>query len=56
MRPANKIPTTDIIWKYNNPKKSQQLASKYFGETIYRSTRKNKKYITSKNKNRKHLQ
>jgi hypothetical protein len=45
MIPANKIPTSDIIWKYNDPKKSQQLASKYFGETIYRSTRKNKKYM-----------
>jgi hypothetical protein len=45
MIPANKIHTSDIIWKYSDPKKSQQLASKYFGETIYRSTRKNKKYM-----------
>lgn len=45
--PANKIPTTNIIWKYSNPTKSQKLAYKFFGKnaTIYRSTRKNKKYM-----------
>ena len=44
---ANKIPKNNIIWKYSNPKKSQKLAHKYFGKnaTIYRSNRKNKKYM-----------
>lgn len=45
MIPANKIPITNIIWKYSNPRKSQKLAYKYFGKTIYRSTKKNKKYM-----------
>lgn len=45
MIPANKIPKTDIIWKYSNPMQAQRLASKYFGKTIYRATRKNKKYM-----------
>ena len=45
--PANKIPKNNIVWKYSNPKKSQKLAYKYFGKNavIYRSTRKNKKYM-----------
>jgi len=45
--PANKISSNNIIWKYSNPKKSQKLAFKYFGKNavIYRSTRKNKKYM-----------
>lgn len=44
---ANKIPPNNIIWKYSNPIKSQKLAYKFFGKkaTIYRSTRKNKKYM-----------
>jgi len=49
---ANKIPTNNIIWKYSDPKKSQKLAYKYFGKkaTIYRSTRKNKKYMIKDDK------
>ena len=45
--PAIKIPSTNIIWKYSNPRKSQKLAYKYFGANakIYRSSRKNKKYM-----------
>jgi hypothetical protein len=44
---ANKIPNNNIIWKYSNPKQSQKLAYKYFGKNavIYRSTRRNKKYM-----------
>jgi hypothetical protein len=43
--PANKIPKSNIIWKYSNPIKSQKMATKYFGSTIYRSTKKHKKYM-----------
>lgn len=51
---ANKIPKNNIIWKYSDPKKSQKLAYKYFGKkaTIYRSTRKNKKYMIKDDKGR----
>jgi len=52
LTPANKIAKNNIIWKYSNPKKSQKLAYKYFGKkaTIYRSTKKNKKYMIQDNK------
>jgi len=51
---ADKIPKTNIIWKYSNPIKSQTLAYKYFGPNakIYRSSRKNKKYMIQDSKKR----
>ena len=53
--PANEIPKSDIIWKYSDPRKSQRLAYKYFDSVIYRSTRKNKKYmIHAPNKGKGH--
>jgi len=44
---ANQIPKTDPIWKWSNPRLAQRQSYRYFGKergTIYRSTRKNKKY------------
>jgi len=48
---ANNIPKNNIVWKYSNPIQSQKLAHKYFGKnaTLYRSTRKNKKYMIQDN-------
>ena len=50
--PANKISKNNIIWKYSNPIKSQKLAYKFFGKKakIYRSTKKNKKYMIQDDK------
>lgn len=44
---ASQIPKTDPIWKWSNPLLAQRQSYRYFGKklgTIYRSTRKNKKY------------
>jgi hypothetical protein len=42
---ANKIPKTDEIWKWSNPKTAQKNATKYYKKDIYRSTKKDKKYM-----------
>lgn len=44
---ANKINKSDEIWNYSNPKEVQKKAKKYLGNDvkIYRSTRKDKKYM-----------
>ncbi len=46
-KPADKISEYDEIYKYSNPKKVQELAKDYLGEgvTIFRSTKKDKKYM-----------
>jgi hypothetical protein len=39
---------TESIYKYSNPRQAQKMAYKYLGKTngkIYRSTRKEKKYM-----------
>lgn len=42
----SKINKNDIIHKYSNPRQVQRLASKYFkGLKVYRSNKKNKKYM-----------
>jgi len=43
--PANKIPKSDEIWKWSNPKTAQKNATKYYKKDIYRSTKKDKKYM-----------
>jgi hypothetical protein len=43
--PANKIPKSDEIWKWSNPKTAQKNATKYYKKDIYRSNRKDKKYM-----------
>jgi hypothetical protein len=47
---ANKIPKNNLIWKYSNPKTSQRRAFHFFGKNavIYKSTKKNKKYMIQK--------
>jgi len=42
---ANKIPKTDEIWKWSNPKLAQKNATKYYKQDLYRSNRKDKKYM-----------
>ena len=48
---ANKIPESNLIWKYSNPKTSQKRAFHFFGKNaiLYRSTKKNKKYMIERN-------
>lgn len=43
--PANKIPKSDEIWKWSNPKMAQKNATKLYKKDIYRSIRKDKKYM-----------
>ena len=46
-QPADKISEYDEVYKYSNPKIVQELAKKYLGDgaTIFRSTKKDKKYM-----------
>ena len=53
---ANQISKTDSIWKWSNPYLAQRQSYRYFGKkrgTIYRSTRKNKKYQIYDNINKR---
>jgi len=43
--PAEKIPKSDEIWKWSNPKTALQNAKKIYKKGIYRSTKKDKKYM-----------
>jgi len=49
--PVNNIPKSDPIWKVSNPDIVNKLSNKYF-IPIYRSTKKNKKYM-ARNGNQK---
>ena len=42
---ADKIPKRDEIWKWSNPKTALQHAKKIYKKDIYRSTKKDKKYM-----------
>jgi len=46
-KPATSIKRTDPIWKFSNPNVVQKRAKQYLGKNakVYRSTRKNKKYM-----------
>ena len=46
-QPATSIKRTDPIWKFSNPNVVQKRAKQYLGKNakVYRSTRKNKKYM-----------
>jgi len=56
---ANQIPRSDPIWKWSNPRLAQRQGFRCFGKklgTIYRSTRKNKKYQIYDNINNRMVQ
>lgn len=51
------IPKTDILYKYSNPKQAQKNAKLYLGDDtiLYKSTRKDKKYMVYDPMNRKYV-
>lgn len=42
---AISIPKTDEIYEYSNPKEAQRMAFKYAGLELFKSSRKDKKYM-----------
>ena len=42
---ANKIQKNDKIWEFSNPITAQKNATKFYKQDIYRSTKKDKKYM-----------
>ncbi len=54
---AVEIPKTDILYKYSDPKQAQKNAKLYLGDDtiLYKSTRKNKKYMVYDPINRKYV-
>ena len=49
--PANKIPKSDNVWEYSNPKEAQKKAFEYLGSdaVIYRSDKPDKKFMINDN-------
>ena len=50
-----RFPTTSEIWKFSNPNSVQRKATKYLGKNaqVYKSSRKDKKYMIYDQKNDK---
>ena len=44
MIPAINVPKTDRLYKYSDPVKAQKKATRYIHRTLYKSTKKEKKY------------
>lgn len=51
------LPKTDILYKYSNPKQAQKNTKLYLGNDVilYKSTRKNKKYMVYDSINKKYV-